>query len=284
MLKQIIIDFKKSVELKRRIRFRHKTFWKVDNAEEIRNIKMSAEDSLPKWRDTTHWQRKLSNKHNAREFAKMNGCQVPDLYWKGRNIQNLDFSALPANYVIRPTVGHSSNLVFVMADGTNLFDNKQYSPSKIVDVLSQALIANEHLEFLVEEFLRSENDQYSILTDYKFFCFNGKIATIMVINRLSPNSGFASFYDENWNEMETVQKNYPKAKTQEPPNCLGDMISNVKKLSKAYGIFVRIDFYATLKGSVFGEFTPTPSMGTKFTLYGKNQLLNYWDNYCKGLI
>ncbi|MFA6084309.1 ATP-grasp fold amidoligase family protein [Mucilaginibacter sp.] len=284
MLKRIIIDFKKSVELKRRIKFRHKTFWKDEIAEEIRNVKMSAKDSLQKWQDIIHWQRKLSNKLNAREFARMHGCRVPDLYWKGRDIHNINFSGLPSNFVIRPTVGHSSKLVFVMANGTNLFDNKQYSPLQITQLLSEALSENENLEFLIEEFLKNENGQYGILTDYKFFCFNGEIATIMVINRLSPNSGFASFYDEHWNEMETVQMNYPQAETQKAPLCLADMVSCVKKLSKAYGIFVRIDFYATYKGCVFGEFTPTPSMGTKFTRYGKEQLLNYWDTYCKGLI
>ncbi|MBE9584640.1 hypothetical protein IM792_09300 [Mucilaginibacter sp. JRF] len=284
MLKHIIKGFKQSVELKRRIKRRHSIFWQDELAEDIRNIPMNEADHLHKWQDGDNWQRKLSNKFNAREFAKMNGCKVPDLYWKGSDIDAFDFSTLPPHYVIRPTIGHSSKMVFVMAEGKNLFDSKEYTPEQIKQVLRDEVANNGKLEFLIEEFLKNEKNEYGILTDFKFFCFNGEIATIMVINRLSPNTGFASFYDEHWNRMEMMQLNYPQAETQQAPACLADMVTCVKNLSRAYGIFVRIDFYATYKGCVFGEFTPTPSMGTKFTRHGKKRLLSYWDNYCKGQI
>jgi hypothetical protein len=37
------------------------------------------------------------------------------------------------------------------------------------------------------------------------------------------------------------------------------------RFSKAYEIFCRVDFYATDKGAVFGEFTPIPAVGKGFT-------------------
>ena len=37
-----------------------------------------------RWRRGEHWQRRLLNKLNAKEFAIGLGCRVPELYWRGR--------------------------------------------------------------------------------------------------------------------------------------------------------------------------------------------------------
>jgi hypothetical protein len=284
MLNTITDYLRNSGEFTKRIRNRHDTFWKDVNAETIRNTKMTKEDHLERWQDIPNWQRKLSNKHNAREFAHKHGCNLPELYWKGTDIDSIDFSTLPTNYVIRPTTGHCSSLVFLMKDGLNLFDRKIYTINQIKDTLKQEIINNPNLEFLFEEFLEQEQGKSGILNDYKFFCFNGEVACIQVINRVGPNQGYGSFYDENWNKIKKITHTYKPAKTQNAPDCLTDMVTDAKKLSKAYGIFVRIDFYATYKGCVFGEFTPTPSMGKNYSSFGRKLLLNYWDKYCTDLI
>ncbi|MBL4678752.1 MAG: hypothetical protein JKY70_21550 [Mucilaginibacter sp.] len=210
----------------------------------------------------------------------MHNCQVADLYWRGRDIDSIDFSKLPENYVIRPTIGHSSNYVFLMKGGLNLFDKKPYSEQEIKNILKQEVYKNHHLEFLVEEFLQNENGEHTILTDYKFYCFKGKIACLYVIDRLSPKTGFGAFFDERWNRLRKIQFNYPAAQNLVKPACFEKMVSKAKLLSESYGMFVRLDFYATAKGCVFGEFTPTPSMGTNFTNYGKDLMIEYWNKYC----
>ena len=267
-----------------RIRDRHKQFWQDPQAETVRNTLMDAEDCIEKWKDVANWQRKLSNKYNSREFAGKHGCKVAALIWKGRDIDTIDFKNLPENYVIRPTIGHSANLVFLMKKDYNLFDKKTYTTAQIKESLKTAIASNDKLEFLVEEFLKNEQGQNEILKDYKVYSFNGEIACIWVINRLSPKSGTGSFYDENWNPLKIVNKIYPNGELEQPPKCLKEMIKQAKILSKAYEIFVRIDFYATDKGCVFGEFTPTPGMGTCTTKYGQKLLISHWDKYCTGKI
>jgi len=284
ILKNIYKMVRDSGEFPARIRARHKIFWSDPLAEDVRNDKMDKMDPLEKWMDVPNWQRKLSNKFNAREFAKMQGCQVPDLYWKGRDIDSIDFSSLPAQYVIRPTIGHSANLVYLMKNGLNLFDNKTYTPDEIKQDLKKAINNVSHLEFLFEEFVQTEAGEYTIPNDYKFLCFRGVIASIAVIDRVSPKLGYSRFYNENWQKMKKIHFKYPGKEELQPPLCLNEMLSHAKKLSKAYGIFVRLDFFATNKGPVFGEFTPTPSIGKGFTPYGKKLLLDYWDKYCPGLI
>lgn len=284
MLDRIVHHLRNSGQFSKRIRKRYETFWLDSEAEQIRNTPMSQNDCIEKWKSVPYWQRRLSNKYNAREFAKMQGCKVPDLYWKGADVENIDFSNLPPYYVIRPTVGHSCNLVFVMDNGQNLFDKKHYRDEQIRAILKREVMKNKSLEFLIEEFLKNEDGKYAIPTDYKFYCFNGEIACLYAINRLSPKSGYGTFYDENWNELKKVQFNYPPISNQKAPNCFKEMVETAKALSKSYDMFVRIDLYATPKGCVFGEFTPTPSMGMNFTSFGKKLMLSYWDKYCYGYI
>jgi len=267
-----------------RIHTRHERFWGTPGAENIRNTIMDAENSIDDWKNVRDWQRRLSNKYNAREFAAKHGCKVAALYWVGRDVEDIDFKSLPKNFVIRPSIGHSSNLVFLMKDGLNLFDNKRYQPAEIIYILKKQVLLNKHLRFLVEEFLVNEDGETEILKDYKLFCFNGEIACILVIDRTGPNSGTAGFYDSNWKVMKPVIKKYPVGIYQDPPACFNEMLAQAKKLSKAYEIYVRIDFYASESGAVFGEFTPTPGMGGGVTRFGRKLLLSHWDRHCKGLI
>ncbi|WP_439883556.1 ATP-grasp fold amidoligase family protein [Pontibacter sp. MBLB2868] len=154
----------------------------------------------------------------------------------------------------------------------------------MIQKLDAALEKDARLQFIVEEFLKSEQGDYVIPNDYKFYMFNGEIACIQVINRLSPNQGFTTCYDEHWNQIERINTYYPEGEYQEPPACLNEMIGYAKTLSQAYGIFVRIDFYATDKGACFGEFTPTPFMGKGFTPASEKMLVDYWDKYCPGMV
>ena len=246
---------------------------------------MSADQPFTKWKDIKHWQRKLSNKYNSREFAKMHDCRVPELYWKGREVDTIDFDRLPLHYVIRPTIGHSCSLVFLMADSVNLMDKQTYKPADIKSLLSKALEQNQYVEFLIEEFIRTEEGEYQIPADYKFYMFNGEIARILIINRIGPKEGLFSAYDKDWNMLDNeAHDKYAVTISQPPPRCFTEMAEQAKKLSKAYEIFVRIDFYATDKGAVFGEFTPTPGLGQNFTAETDKLLSDYWDKYCSGKI
>jgi hypothetical protein len=267
-----------------RIRNRHKHFWQDPDAEIIRNTLFSPEDPLDKWKNVKNWQRRLSNKYNSRNFAIAHDCRVPELYWCGRNVKDINFDQLPENYVIRPTIGHSSNLVFLMKNGCNLFDEKSYTTDELKAILQQAIDKNTHLQFLVEEFLKDENGEQKIHKDYKFFCFNGEIACINIVDRFSPKTGNSTFYSEQWELLRSINKIYPSGPYFEPPACLPELIAMAKELSKGYEIFVRVDLYATDKGAVFGEFTPTPGMGHGFTNFGQRLLIDYWDKYCGGKI
>jgi hypothetical protein len=284
LLAFIIGIFKMPNEITTRIKTRHRKFWSDPNAEKVRNTFTAPDDPIEKWRNVENWQRKLSNKLNSRNFALAHNCRVPQLYWCGRNIKDINFDAFPKNYVIRPTIGHSSKLVFLMKEGYNLFENKAYSTDELKAVLQQAIDNNENLQFLIEEFLKDESGEQKILNDYKLFCFNGEIACVNIIDRFSPNTGTSTFYTEQWELIPSVNKIYPSGSYTPPPKCFNEILAQAKELSKSYKVFVRIDLYATDKGAVFGEFTPTPGMGGGFTKFGQKLLISYWNKYCNGMI
>ena len=271
-------------EFAKRIKHRHNIFWNAADAETVRNTPMHAHNLIEEWQSAAHWQRKLSNKYNARLFAQMHGCRVAELYWTGRDLSHLDFGSLPEQFVIRPTIGHSCNLVFLMDNKMNHMDMRFYTEGELRKIMATALSKNPHQRFLIEEFVRSEQGEYKIPVDYKMSLFNGELAVINVINRMSPKLGLSSSYDENWNMIEDIGRLYQQSPYQEPPACLDEMIGFAKKLSKIYKIFVRIDFYATDKGAIFGEFTPTPGRGKGFTHKADKMLLSYWDKYCQEMI
>lgn len=284
MLQTLLSKIRIQGEVSKRIKRRHQAFWSQPGSEYIRNAVMNSGDPIDKWTDVPNWQRRLSNKYNAREFAKMHECPVAGLYWKGRDPDLIDFDKLPDQYVIRPTIGHSCNKVFLMNKRLNLLDKQQYTRAGIRAVVRDALAENPTQEFLVEEFLRSEDGEYKIPDDFKIHTFNGEVAFIAVVNRLGRREGSHSFYDPSWKVLKKIHTGYPMAPYQPPPACLDEMLYYARKLSKIYRIFVRIDFYATDKGAVFGEFTPTPSLGDGYSNYGEKMLLYYWNKYCYGMI
>lgn len=271
-------------EFSKKIKRRHDVFWRCADAETIRNTMMKSEDCFDKWRDVEHWQRKLSNKHNAREFAKMHGCKVPLLYWQGRDIDAFDFNQLPAHYVVKPVIGHSCNFVYLMANGVNLMDKRPYTEAEIKEAVCSAVMQNPYQEFLIEEFVDNEDGEHPIPVDYKFYTFNGEIACIQVIDRLGPSTGLTTCYDGHWNRIDNIVTCYADAPSQRKPACFDEMVDQVKVLSKAYELFVRVDYYATTRGAVFGEFTPTPGLGNYFKPEADELLAEYWDRYCSGLV
>ena len=285
MLTRIKHAFVKDTEFIKRLKRRHYAFWKDPARQELDHPILDSSYPLKIWKEGENWQRRLSNKFNAKEFAKKYNCKVVDLYWKVRNVREIDFESLPPHYVIKPTIGHGSRQMWLMSNGVNLFDNRAWRKDEILDAMESITVENQKLEFLIEEFVRTPEGRYEIPLDYKFFMFNGSVACIEVIERKSPGKGTKVFYDEDWNELKTINYSSLKSGQGRPrPGCFEEMLEKAKELSRLYEIFVRIDFYASDKGAIFGEITPTPSLGALYSAYGSDLLVSYWDRYCAGRI
>ena len=54
------------------------------------------------------------------------------------------------------------------------------------------------------------------------------------------------------------------------------MVKSVQKIGRSVGIYMRIDMFATNRGAVFGEFTPTPHGGKGYSEFADKFLGGFW--------
>ena len=100
------------------------------------------------------------------------------------------------------------------------------------------------------------------LTDYKFFCFNGNVDSVMVCyDRASGNTKYY-FFDTEW-ELKRINKrgrDAPDGFSLPRPACLSRMVDIASAISKGIP-FVRVDLYQSNNMVLFGEITLYPQSG-----------------------
>jgi hypothetical protein len=244
---------------------------------------LSRDDPIEKWHKGKHWQRRLNNKWNSREFAVKHGFQVPELYWLGRNPANIPFTSLPPHYVIRRAWGAGSRDVYLMENGKDLLREKLLSNRDLVKSLKTGHSLFYRFPVLVEEFLKSPQGVYEPPAEFSFHMFAGELAIIVVQQGRQPGQGSSrlNFYTPDWKPLEhSLRIQNPQRTDFERPDCFDDMLECAEVLGRAYGTYVRVDLYPTDKGCVFGEFCSLPAQGSGFSEYADELLGTYWDQNC----
>lgn len=255
-------------------------FDRIHRARERMTLYRRHTDPDSRWRCCEHWQRSLSNKWNAREFARRYGCRVPELYWCGRRVAHIPLDELPSTFVLKSVFGTSGNHVYVMRDGTDVLHNLTFSASGLRDHLRGAFGRVALVPILVEEFIGGEVAE-GLATDYKCHVFGNVVGAIEVVHRISAKNATCTFYTPTWSMFDypfTTPK-YPAGGYEPPPQCLDEMLRHARALGMAYGTFVRADFYAARRGCVFGEFSTTPNDGNDFTEEANRYLGALWERY-----
>lgn len=233
-------------------------------------------DNDESWQCCHYWQRKLTNKLNARNFAIKNEIPVPDLYWYGKNASDIPFDNLPDNYVIKTSFGSGSTHVIPVMKGVNVFNNIAYRPARIIEFFKQHMSRVAPYGYIMVEELLTKDKGTTLAKDYKCDIFNGKIAFINVIDRINKER---VWYTREWDppEKKVGSERFKDGIPEEKPKYYNDLIYYAEKLGKAYGpTYVRIDFYITGRGCVFGEFTPFPSGGKGYSRYGDITFGKLW--------
>lgn len=190
------------------------------------------------------------------------------------NVDDIVWSDLPNKYVLKITDEGGSNGVYI-CDNSNFFRRDEVV-KKISQIMNKKKrgkdIHREHpyeyipRKIIAEKYIESNSlnheDDLPDLTDYKFYCFNGKPRYCQIIrNRRSKET--IDFYDMEWNHMPFVGLN-PLAKNGlnpvSKPKNLNVMIDVCEKLSKDFS-FVRVDMYNVDGAIYFGELTFYPASG-----------------------
>ena len=211
----------------------------------------------------------LVDKYKVREYiAKKIGSQylIPLLgVWDDPD--KIDFDKLPNKFVLK--CNHNSGLGMCICK-----DKTMLNINKVKEDLSKGLRQNYYLTgrewpyknvnpcIIAEKYI--ENTDLKDLVDYKFYCFNGYVDSVMVCIGRSTGDPRFYFFDKNWNlkRYNLCGKVAPRDFSLERPANMDKMFGIAEVLSKEIEApFVRVDLYNVDGKIYFGELTFYPDSG-----------------------
>ena len=211
----------------------------------------------------------LVDKYKVREYiAEKIGRQylIPLLgVWDDPG--EIDFDKLPNKFVLK--CNHNSGLGMCICK-----DKTMLNINKVKEDLSKGLRQNYYLTgrewpykdvnpcIIAEKYI--ENTDLKELVDYKFYCFNGYVDSVMVCIGRSTGVPRFYFFDKNWNlkRYNMCGNAAPRDFSLERPANMDKMFGIAEVLSKEIEApFVRVDLYNVDGKIYFGEFTFYPDSG-----------------------
>ena len=207
----------------------------------------------------------MVDKHAVKEYVVErigNDYIIPTLgVWD--RFDDIDFDTLPDKFVLKTT--HDSGGVVICRDKSKL--DISFAKDKLERSLRRSYYKvhrewpykNVPPRIIAEKLMEDETGG---LVDYKFFCFNGEVDSVMIC--LDRHIGDPKFYffDEDWNlkRLNIRGKEAPENFTVRKPDCVGDMFEIAKRLSVDHP-FIRVDLYECSGKIYFGELTFYPTSG-----------------------
>ena len=223
--------------------------------------------------DSTPLKTRCADKIAVREYVKEKTGEDLAIPLLGTydNFADIDFKALPQNYVLKCNHGSGMNIIVT---GGNL--DKEVARKKV-----NAWMHTDYVHLLefhykpipkkifIEPYLANGADG---LIDYKFWCFNGQPKFYSI--NAGHGHGRINYYDLNGAPYPVERLDYPPdpAAKWHVPFGFNQMVEYAKKLSADFK-FVRVDFYAVNGRIYFGELTFIPGGGyIKFRGNGDEEL------------
>lgn len=205
-----------------------------------------------------------TDKYAVRSYVIDNGFgdNLPELIGVYDRVEDIDFSSLPQQFVLKVTHGCKFNIFCKDKQKLDVRHAKKkldnWMNSNISKIWGEIHYKKIKPRIICETFL--DDGTGNLPSDYKVFCFKGKAFCTMVCSERSENStGKFDYYDRDWenklpfHKNESIDdRNIPKPKTYD------EIIEIAEKLSIHFP-FVRMDFYDIHGKAVFGEMTFTPS-------------------------
>ena len=205
------------------------------------------------------------DKYKVRDYVKdtIGETYLNELYGVYDSIDEINFDVLPNKFVLKSTNGSGTVLVCKDIDSFDLkkakHEMKKWLKDDYCKEKKEPQYKNVKNRIIIEKYLEDESGS---LTDYKFYCFNGKVKY------------YAVFYDRYTNKSIDVYSsdnerldNVKGCNIQNSDYIISNFenINTMIKLSEKLGqIFtcVRVDFYCIQNKPVFGELTFTDGAGS----------------------
>lgn len=224
--------------------------------------------------DTSKWT-ELADKYAVREFVKKTiGTQyLTKLYGVYNSPDEIDFDALPNQFVLKTNNGCTSNIIVRDKSKLDIEDAKsrlRYWMKMPYGELSgqphYSKISPKRI--IAEELLVQPECPDKSLFDYKFNCLNGRPVSVAAFSDRKDGTHLISrmLYDMDWNaHPEWYDKSKPVVFKEIPkPECFDKMTQIASLLSQGFP-YVRVDLYAINDKPFFGELTFLPGVDAYYS-------------------
>lgn len=204
----------------------------------------------------------LADKYDVRYFVKEKVGEKVLIPLVGKGIYNsledLDLDILPNQFVLKLTKGSGYNVICLDKEKLNVktLNSKIEKWLKINPFFMSRESQYRGKSRIITEKLLDHN-----ITDYKFFCFNGKVKFIELISDRSGEQKKV-FYDLDWNKLPFTTGGASTVFVDEvnKPSNFDELVSVANKLAEEFA-FVRVDLYSHQNKVYFGELTFYPAGG-----------------------
>ncbi len=208
--------------------------------------------------------KECADKGSVREFVSARGLShiLNKCYGVYDSPEEIPFDTLPNSFVLKDTLGGGGNSVLLIRD------KRHMDKDKLLDQLKQwvnAPIDKKNIgrewvyekrkhRIIVEKLLDCPNGD---LPDYKFFCFNGKVAYIYMMSNYREHHelGQLAFLDKDFKLLKVSRDDFNSVMKQpDKPQNYNEMLEMAEILSTGFP-HVRVDFYNINGTIIFGEMT-----------------------------
>lgn len=202
-----------------------------------------------------------ADKYKVREYIEECDCKeiLNELIGVYNNAEQIEWNTLPNKFVLKCNHGAGYNIICNNKNKLNEKSTKnklnKWLHEDYSKIAAELQYRNIHRKIICEKYIDMGNNK--LPTDYKFYCFNGRVKVILVMNDRE-STVTREFYNEKWKRLHLRDnESSPKNPTLKPEN-LDLMIDYAEKLSKPFE-FVRVDLYNVSGKIIFGELTFTPT-------------------------
>lgn len=216
--------------------------------------------------DSTPEKTFLADKYQVRNYIRQTIGEkylVP-LLGVYSKFDDIDFENLPDKFVLKCNHGSGMNVIVADKSAINKKNLKAKFDKWMRENFGFVKGLQLHYNYIPHKIIAEE--YISPLTDYKFYCYNGKCMHILQKSENNSKAEYCNF-DRDFNCLPLSPKSTIKQITL--PHNFEEMLSLAEKLATGF-VFVRVDFYLNKNRIYFSELTFTPSSGA-------NTYTDEWD-------
>lgn len=199
---------------------------------------------------------KLVDKYEVREYVeeKIGGEYLIPLLGVWDSFEEIDFATLPEKFVLKCT--HDFGSVVIVEDQSTM--NQEEARKVINDELKynfyyrgrEWAYKNVKPRVIAEQFMSDGNAR---LTDYKFFCFGGKVEFMFIATGRGSDLRF-DFFSRDFQHLDTTNGVPTADIVPQKPKLYNEMVRLAEKLAEGIDN-VRVDLYEIGDRVYFSEMT-----------------------------